>query len=173
MTFGMYGVLFLVPLILQANGALAAGKAGLALVPMAAVFFVLSNASGWLSERLSARAMIGGGTALIGLGLLGIAATARAALWLVEFGLVLAGVGMGLNTGPLYGVAVGAVTSRRSGRAASLLNVARMIGATLGVAVLGSLFAISGAGSEGLRAAMLLGGAVQLAVALLAWRALK
>jgi len=44
MTFGMYGVLFLVPLVMQASGALPARTAGLALVPMAGVFFVLSNA---------------------------------------------------------------------------------------------------------------------------------
>jgi EmrB/QacA subfamily drug resistance transporter len=46
MTFGMYGVLFLVPLVLQSSSGLSARAAGLALVPMAAVFFALSNASG-------------------------------------------------------------------------------------------------------------------------------
>ena len=139
MTFGMYGVLFLVPLVLQASGALPARTAGLALVPMAGVFFVLSNASGRISESLGVRSMIGAGTALIGSGLLVIATTqAGEPLWLVEAGLVLTGCGMGLNTGPLFGVAVGSVPAARSGSAASLINVARMVGATLGVAVLGS-----------------------------------
>ncbi len=118
--------------------------------------------------------MIGGGTALIGVGLLVVASTdGGAPLWLVEIGLILAGLGMGLNTGPLYGVAVAAVPSARSGSAASLINVARMIGATLGVAVLGSTFAIAGGHGLGLRPAMLLGGAVQLAGAAAAWLALR
>jgi hypothetical protein len=81
---------------------------------------------------------------------------------------MLAGLGMGLNTAPLFGVAVAAVPASRSGSAASLINVARMIGATLGVAVLGSAFAVLG-----LQAAMLVGGAVQIAGAAVAWFALR
>jgi MFS transporter, DHA2 family, methylenomycin A resistance protein len=38
MTFGMYGVLFLVPLVWQSGGIFAAGMAGIALMPMAGVF---------------------------------------------------------------------------------------------------------------------------------------
>jgi DHA2 family methylenomycin A resistance protein-like MFS transporter len=168
MTFGMYGVLFLIPLVWQRTGMFDAGSAGIALVPMAGVFFVVSNASGRLVDRVGARGLIAGGTALIGAGLLVLACTtAGAPLWLAELGLVLAGLGMGLNTAPLFGVAVAAVPAARSGSAASVINVARMVGATLGVAVLGSAFA-----GMGLREAMLLGGMVQIAGACVAWLAL-
>jgi hypothetical protein len=174
MTFGMYGVLFLVPLVWQSGGTFAAGTAGMALVPMAGVFFLVSNGSGRLVAALGARVLIAGGTALIGVGLFIIACSvAGEPLWLAEAGLVLAGLGMGLNTAPLFGVAVAAVPAARSGSAASLINVARMIGATLGVAILGTAFAVVGGGGEGLRAAMLLGGAVQIAGAAVAWRALR
>jgi MFS transporter, DHA2 family, methylenomycin A resistance protein len=173
MTFGMYGVLFLVPLFWQASGSVRAGMAGLALVPMAAVFFVLSNMSGRLAEQIGERSMIGGGTALVGIGLLVIAATASGTVWAMQAGLVLTGLGMGLNTGPLFGVAVGSVPAERSGSAASLINVARMIGATLGVAVLGTAFAMAGSGTAGLRVAMLVGGIVQIAGASAAWLALR
>jgi MFS transporter, DHA2 family, methylenomycin A resistance protein len=81
----------------------------------------------------------------------------------------LAGLGMGLNTGPLFEVAVGAVPAARSGSAASLINVARMIGATLGVAVLGTILAAAGGEGLGLQAAMVVGGAVQLSGACAAW----
>jgi EmrB/QacA subfamily drug resistance transporter len=174
MTFGMYGVLFLVPLSWQASGMLPAGGAGLGLLPMAAVFFGLSNYSGRLAERVGARTMISGGTAMIGLGLYLIALThGGAPLSLAEIGLVATGIGMGLNTGPLFGVAVAAVPAARSGNAASLINVARMIGATLGVAVLGSAFALASSGTSGLRIAMSLGGTVQLIGASVAWLALR
>lgn len=173
MTFGMYGLLFLVPLVLQAEGALTAGRAGLALVPMATMFFVVSTVSGHFVARVGARPLIAGGTALIGLGLLVIAAMGTGSPGKLQIGMVLAGLGMGLNTGPLFGVAVGSVPARRSGSAASLINVARMIGATLGVAVLGSAFAAAGSGAGGLRLAMLVGGAVQMAGATAAWLALR
>ncbi len=168
MTFGMYGVLFLIPLVWQRTGMFSAGSAGFALVPMAGVFFVVSNASGKLVDRVGARGLIAGGTALIGAGLLVLGCTTTGApLWLAELGLLLAGFGMGLNTAPLFGVAVAAVPAARSGSAASVINVARMVGATLGVAVLGSAFA-----AMGLREAMLLGGVVQVAGACVAWLAL-
>lgn len=169
MTFGMYGVLFLIPLVWQRSGMFGAGSAGIALAPMAGVFFVVSNASGRLVDYAGARVLIAGGTALIGAGLLVLACTtAGAPLWLAELGLVLTGLGMGLNTAPLFGVAVAAVPAARSGSAASVINVARMVGATLGVAILGSAFA-----AAGLREAMLLGGVVQVAGACVAWLALR
>ena len=76
---------------------------------------------------------------------------------------------MGLATGPLFAVAVASVPSARSGTASALINVARMVGATLGVAALGSAFAMLHGGPAGLRAAMLAGGLVQLAGAATAW----
>lgn len=162
MTFGIYGMIFLLPLAWQSSGRLGPEGAGLALMPCALLFFLVSPRSGALAQRLGTRAMTAGGTALIGCGLLVLAATdAGAPLLLAESGLVLAGIGMGLNTGPLYSVAVGAVAAARSGTASALINVARMAGATLGVALLGSAFALLDGGDAGLRAAMLAGGIVE------------
>ncbi len=65
---------------------------------------------------------------------------------------------------------MGAVPGARSGTAAALINVARMAGATIGVAILGAVFALAGGGPGGLSPAMLLGGALQIAAAAIAWR---
>jgi DHA2 family methylenomycin A resistance protein-like MFS transporter len=51
------------------------------------------------------------------------------------------GCGLGLNTGPVNAVAVANVPAGRSGTASGLVNTARVIGATLGIAVLGAVFA--------------------------------
>jgi hypothetical protein len=119
---------------------------------------------------IGARLLIAGGTALIGFGLLVLsAADSGGSLWLAETGLVLTGCGMGLNTGPLFGVAVASASATRSGSASSLINVARMIGATLGVAVLGSAFALAGS----LWLPMLLGGVMQLTGGFVAWWAIR
>jgi EmrB/QacA subfamily drug resistance transporter len=169
MTFGMYGLLFLVPLSWQSasGGAtpLTPVQSGLGLLPMALIFFVVSQRSGALVERFGARAATAGGTAIVGVGLLIVALTTGARpMWLAQIGLALAGLGMGVNTGPLMGVAVGSVPAARSGTASALINVARMVGATLGVAILGALYAVLGGG-----AALLGGGLVQLAGATAAW----
>jgi EmrB/QacA subfamily drug resistance transporter len=164
MTFGMYGVLFLVPLTWQSAGTLSATQAGLALMPMALAFVLLSPLSGRLTEKVGLRGMTSGGVALIGGGLLVIALGAdRASIVVDEIGLVLTGLGMGIATGPLMAAAVGTVGRARSGTASALINVARMAGATIGVAVLGAAYALADGGADGLRLAMFAGGAVQLA----------
>jgi MFS transporter, DHA2 family, methylenomycin A resistance protein len=174
MTFGVYGLIFLLPLVWQSDGRLDAQQAGLALVPLALAFFVLSNCSGPIGLRVGARLMTAGGTALVGTGLLVVAATDGGhPMALTQGGLMLAGCGMGLNTGPLYAVVVGAVGSGRSGTASALINVARMTGATLGVALLGRVFDLLHGGPAGLRAAMLFGGMVQFCGAFAAWATIR
>ncbi|WP_396332748.1 MFS transporter [Burkholderia anthina] len=164
MTFGMYAVLFLVPLTWQSSGRLDSTGAGLALLPMALVFVVVSPWSGRLSERVGTRVTTAGGVAVIASGLAVIGACAASPDLLgMEIGLALTGLGMGVATGPLMTVAVGAVDVARSGTASALVNVARMTGATLGIAVLGTLFAALHGGMAGLRTAMFAGAVVQLA----------
>ncbi|MBV9234981.1 MAG: MFS transporter, partial [Xanthobacteraceae bacterium] len=154
MTFGVYGVIFLVPLVWQSSGFLFPQTAGLALVPCALAFFLIAPRSGHMAQHVGVRVMTAGGTAVIACGLLVLAATQGGRPFMVaQIGLVLAGIGMGLNTGPLMSVAVDAVSAARSGTASALINVARMTGATLGVAFLGTAFAMWHGGAEGLRTA--------------------
>ncbi len=174
MTFGIYGMIFLIPLVWQSEDHLTPRDAGIALLSVSLAFFLVSTQSGRLSERVGARLMIAIGTGLIGCGSLVLAITdAGKPMMLAQMGLTMAGIGMGLNTGPLYGLAVGSVGHERAGTASALINVARMVGATLGVALLGSVFALLHGGSAGLRAAMLVGGAVQLGGALVAFAMVK
>jgi MFS transporter, DHA2 family, methylenomycin A resistance protein len=170
MTFGIYGMIFLVPLVWQSSGLLTPQQAGLGLMPCAILFVLIAPRSGHLAQWIGVRASTAGGTAIIGLGLLVLSLTRLGQpLLLAGLGLGLTGVGMGINTGPLMAVAVGAVGPERAGTAASVINVARMVGATLGVAVLGATFALLGGGTPGFSAAMLLGGLIQLCGALTAW----
>lgn len=170
MTFGMYGTVFLLPLTWQSLGHFGPVGAGLALIPSALVFVLVSPFSGSLSTRFGRHRVTGGGVAIIGCGLVLIGLTTGwASVVPAEIGLALTGLGMGFATGPLMEAAVGAVAAARSGTAAALINVARMVGATIGVAVLGAVFAFSGGGEEGLRFAMLIGGIAQLTAGTVAW----
>jgi EmrB/QacA subfamily drug resistance transporter len=174
MTFGMYGALFLVPLTWQSAGRLSATGAGLALMPMALAFVLASPFSGMLTGKLGTRVLTSGGVSIIGCGLLllGLSADLPSILP-AETGLALTGLGMGLATGPLMGAAVGAVAAARAGTASALINAARMAGATIGVAILGAVFALMQSGPGGLKSAMVLGGLVQIACAGVAWRSTK
>lgn len=116
-----------------------------------------------LGAAVGTRTTTAGGVAVIASGLVVIGASAGSpGLIGAEIGLALTGLGMGIATGPLMTVAVGAVDAARSGTASALVNVARMSGATLGIAVLGTLFAATHGGTAGLRAAMFAGAVIQL-----------
>jgi MFS transporter, DHA2 family, methylenomycin A resistance protein len=174
MTFGIYGMIFLLPLVWQSSGYLSAKGAGLALLPCALLFFVIAPRSGHLAQRVGVRASTAGGTAIIGLGLLVLSFShlGEPLIW-AAVGLGLTGIGMGINTGPLMSVAVDAVSSDRAGTASSLINVARMSGATLGVAVLGVVYTLFATPAQGFQAAMAIGGLVQLCGALTAWATIR
>jgi MFS family permease len=119
---------------------------------MALLFVLVSPFSGALTDRLGTRLMSGGGVAVIGTGLLLIGLTAGSASMVpAELGLGLTGIGMGLATG--LASAVNTVVPARSGTAAALINVARMVGATIGVAILGAVYAMGRDGFDGLRIA--------------------
>jgi MFS transporter, DHA2 family, methylenomycin A resistance protein len=170
MTFGGYGMLFLLPLTWQGTRGLGAAAAGIALIPMALLFIIVSPFSGRLNERFGARLTTVAGVVITAAGLLLIGATAdQPSLAFAELGLALTGIGMGFATGPLMGEAVGAVPAARSGTASAIINVARMAGATVGVAALGAVYAAFKGGPEGLRVAMILGGLVQVAGAGFSW----
>jgi MFS family permease len=71
---------------------------------------------------------------------------------LVAAALCVAGGGLGLNTAAVNSVAVSNAPRERSGTASGLFNTARLVGATLGVAILGAVFAHyvgQGASAEG------------------------
>ncbi|GGP26891.1 hypothetical protein GCM10010971_27100 [Silvimonas amylolytica] len=171
MTFGMYAVLFLLPLTWQATGQLSTLGAGLALMPMALVFVLVSPFSGAGTRIWGVRSITCGGVVVIATGLAMIGLGSGAGHLLAdEIGLALTGVGMGMATGPLMGAAVGAVSAARAGTASSLINVARMAGATLGVAILGAIYTVAGSGPAGLRVAMMSGAIVQGICVALAWQ---
>lgn len=177
MTFGMYAMMFLMPHYLQAIGGASAFAAGLALMPMSIIFVVVSQLSGALTGRYGARGMMAGGMGCMGARLLMLTAIAlHTSLVWIEAAFIVIGVGLGLNTGPVNAVAVASVPPARSGTAAGLVNTARMIGATLGIAVLGaaySVFARHGTPTamiSGFRLALAGGTVAELSGAMLALR---
>lgn len=88
-----------------------------------------------------------GGVGIIGCGLLTIGLNAH------DGSIIPAEIGLALT-----GLAVGAASAVRAVTASALINVARMAGATMGIAILGAIFAIVHDAPCGLRLSMLLGG---------------
>ncbi|HTM72396.1 MAG TPA: MFS transporter [Pseudolabrys sp.] len=177
MTFGMYALLFLMPLYFQTVRGATPFIAGLELLPMSVSFVVVSQLVGYLTNNLGPRIVMTAGMACMGFGALAIAFISKSTSpVLIELALFVVGIGLGLNTAPVNGVAVAAVPPARSGTASGVLNTARMVGATMGVAILGSVFAayagqqanIAAGFMPGLRAAMIVAGLAELLGAIIA-----
>jgi EmrB/QacA subfamily drug resistance transporter len=167
MTFGIYGLLLVNSFVFQQQRGASALTTALWFIPMPLTYLVLIPSVNALAHRTGARLPMTAGLVLMAAGLLLYAAAGpHAEVWLLELSFVLAGAGLALNTSPAVGLAMAAVPVQRAGLASGVVNLARLTGITVGVAVLGSAMAAVGA-----QVAMVVGAAVQLvgAVAALRW----
>ena len=172
MTFGMYAMLFLTPLYLQSTRGASAITAGFELLPMSVSFVIVSQLSGRLTRIFGPRVITCAGMAGMGIGMLLMAQFLGGNLLSIEAALLVIGIGLGLNTAPIQNVAVTSVPEDRAGTASGLINTARMVGATIGVAILGLLLGTHPGDGEtaisGYRLAYLIGGTGELIGALIA-----
>ncbi|MEU3689894.1 MFS transporter [Streptomyces narbonensis] len=144
---GSVGMLFFAPLYLQGMLDYTPLESGLALVPMSAAVFLTANfATGRLLARHTPRTLMVVGLVLIGAG---------TALWLstpddgdyllhVLPGLVVSGIGQGLNFPSMTSAALTGVAPERHAVAGAVNVVAQQIGASVGVAVMVLIAATSG-----------------------------
>jgi MFS transporter, DHA2 family, methylenomycin A resistance protein len=178
MTFGVYGLLFLLPLYFQMIRRDSAVIAGVALLPMSVTFFLVSTTlAGRLATKIGPRLLISCGMALTGIGMLLLSGLAAQTSYdFIGLALFAVGLGLGLITGPIATAAMANAPTARSGLSSGLVNVGRMVGATLGVAALGILFdgRVEAATQnvprfmQGMHGAFLMGGTAELAGAAIA-----
>jgi EmrB/QacA subfamily drug resistance transporter len=166
MTFGIYGLLLVNSFAFQQQRSASALVTAFWFLPMPLTYLVLIPLVNALAHRTGPRLPMTAGLCLMAAGLLLYACVGpQAQVWLLELSFVLAGAGLALNTGPAVGLAMAAVPVRRSGLASGVVNLARLVGITVGVAVLGSAMAAAGA-----QVATAVGGAVLLVGAAVALR---
>jgi MFS family permease len=120
---------------------LSAIEAGLAYLPGTIINAVTSGATANLSEKVSPRAMVSGGLALVAAGLLLMGAmTDTGSSWLaIQPGLLIAMIGTGLFNPAVIAVALGSVPEEQSGLAAGVNDTFRQAGIAVGVAALGAM----------------------------------
>lgn len=138
----MCSVFFFLSLYLQLAGGSSAVRAGVVLLPMTVFIAVVAPLAGWLVPRVGARLLIAGGMALAAAGLVLLAGVdPDSGPWQLLPGLLVTGLGLGLATSPITTAAMDRVPDERSGIAAATLNIFRMVGLSLGVAVMGAIVA--------------------------------
>jgi EmrB/QacA subfamily drug resistance transporter len=116
-------------------------EAGLRFLPVSLLSFLVAPVAGKLSAVLPARALIGAGLTLVGVGLLLMAGLDAASQWTALLaGFIVAGIGIGLTNPPLASTAIGVVPPERSGMGSGINSTFRQVGIATGIAGLGALF---------------------------------
>ena len=120
--------------------------AGVRYLPLTVVTFIVAAlSSAWVS-RVAARAQLGVGLALTGLGLLLMSGLSLADSWTALLpGFIVSGAGVGIVNTVIADVALSVVPKERSGMAAGVNDTFRQVGVAVGIAAWGALFASRGA----------------------------
>jgi len=120
--------------------------AGERYLPLTIVTFVVAGLSGAWVSRIAARAQLGVGLTLCGLGVILMSGLSASDGWTALLpGFILAGVGAGIVNTVVADVALSVVPKERSGMAAGINDTFRQVGVAVGIAAWGAIFAARGA----------------------------
>lgn len=138
----MCSVLFFVSLYLQTALNYSPLRTGFVFLPMTGLILVIAPLAGRLTDRVGSRAPAAGGMLLMALGLLLLSELGlRGGLGGLLSSLAVIGLGIGLVTTPVTVGALAGAAEHEDGVAAGLLNTSRMLGLSLGIALMGAIVA--------------------------------
>jgi EmrB/QacA subfamily drug resistance transporter len=134
------GFLFLNSLYLQSVRGFSALHAGLLTLPMAAMTVVFAPVSGWLvGHRGSRTPLLVAGTMLTAAGLILSQLSHSTPTVQLLIGYLVFGLGFGMLNAPITNAAVSGMPRAQAGVAAAIASTSRQVGASLGVAVAGTV----------------------------------
>jgi MFS transporter, DHA2 family, multidrug resistance protein len=137
------GMLFLVPQHLEAVERTGTLTSGLALVPFAVVVWIFSESSESLARRLGATRVLPGALAALTAGFVFLAVTSHGmSLVPVMVGTCIGGIGLGLIIPAASAVILNALPPELTGTASGTSMIARFLGASFGVALVGTLLSV-------------------------------
>ena len=137
----MFSMFLYLTLYLQNQLGYAPLETGLRFLPVTLLSFFVAPVAGRLSARMPVRFLLGGGLALVGIGLLLMRGVGPESDWTALLaGFLFAGAGIGMVNPPLASTAVGVVDPARSGMASGINSTFRQVGIATGIAGLGALF---------------------------------
>jgi MFS family permease len=138
----MFGVFFFVSLYMQNILGYSPVETGAAFLPLTIIIILVAPIAGKTSDRIGSRGLMTAGMILVATQLvmfsrLGIDST----FWNLFPALVIGGVGMALTMTPSAAAATRSVPVDKSGVGSAVLNSARQVGGTMGVAIMGAIMA--------------------------------
>jgi EmrB/QacA subfamily drug resistance transporter len=140
--FSLMGFIFLVTLYFQFLKGYGPLSTGVRLLPVATLVGVTSIAGTRLAVRSGTKLVVAGGLASLAGGLAWTSSASVSTSYLTIAGqMVLIGSGIGLTSAPATESIMGAVPRAKAGVGSAVNDATRILGGTLGVAVIGSIYA--------------------------------
>ncbi len=172
-SFAMLAMFFFIAIYMQTIEGYTPLQAGIRFLPTTLCIILISPLSGRLSDRIGPRPLMTAGLLLVAISLFWQSyLTVGSGFAFLAPGFVLMGVGMGLIMSPMSAAAMNAVDRTKAGVAGGVLSMSRMVGGTLGIAVLGALVGNPSAPEayvDALGHGLLIGAIVAAAGAIVAW----
>jgi predicted MFS family arabinose efflux permease len=170
----MFGTFFYVSLYMQNVLKYSPVQAGASFLPMTILIILVAPRAGALTDKVGSRWLVGGGMTLLALMLLYYSTLgAGESFWALLPGLLLGGLGMGMTMTPVTAAAMSAVAVDKAGVGSAVLNSARQVGGSLGIAVMGAIVAGATDYLTGFHDALRVGAALCLAGAVVAVLAIR
>lgn len=153
---GLSGILFVLPLFFQQTRGLSAHIAGLALLPMMIPLALNPILTGRIVGRIGARIPMTLGFSLGAVGtLLQVWTEVNTSYVITMIGLLLIGFGVSFTIPSLMAAVISSVPKEQTGAVSGALNSSRQLGATLGVAILGSILSGSKSFIDGMHMSLI------------------
>jgi EmrB/QacA subfamily drug resistance transporter len=140
---GLGAATFFVTIFLQQVAGFTPIAAGLSLVPLTIVMWLLSRRWGALADRIGPRLLMGLGPIVAGLGLIWMGQLDADVNYVTELlpGILVFGVGLSATVAPLTNTVLGAVPQHHAGVASGVNNQVSRVAALLAIAALGAIVA--------------------------------
>jgi EmrB/QacA subfamily drug resistance transporter len=136
----MFGVFFYVSLYVQQVLGYSPTQAGASFLPWTMLIILLAPLAGRLSDRIGPRPFVGGGMIVLAGSLLWFSRLGTdATFWTLLPGMILGGIGMSAAMAPVTAAAMSSVRPDKAGVGSAVLNSARQVGGSLGIAIMGAI----------------------------------
>jgi predicted MFS family arabinose efflux permease len=138
----MFGVFFYVSLYVQQVLGYSPVQAGASFLPWTMLIILLAPMAGKLSDRHGPRYFVGSGMIILAGSLLLFARMGTdATFWTLLPAMILGGIGMSAAMAPVTAAAMSSVRPDKAGVGSAVLNSARQVGGSLGIAIMGAIVA--------------------------------
>ena len=141
--FTLFGFIFLMTQYFQFLRGYSPLSTGVHLLPVATAVAIGSVAGTQAAVRAGTKVIVAGGLLLIAVFYIWVAATTSLTLsyGVISLQMVVYGLGMGFTSAPATESIMGAIAARTAGVGSAVNDTTRLVGGTLGVAVIGSIYA--------------------------------